>query len=166
MYSEIWMPLAAVSMAFALPPLGRPGFGSNVSIWLGAPGSQMRITVLHFLVFGAVLVSLGSCFGSAFVSCPSAGIPASAPMPSMLNDRKSRRPYAGTMHFSHAIANPSKLSIETGSMSGKELRRVHQGPVRVLHALALVTVDVLHEALGFRRRRLPRHDGQEHIDHF
>src|SRR6516225_3043749 len=57
MYSEIWMPLAAVSIAFALPPLGRPGLGSKVSTWLGAPGSQIRITVLHFL---ATLV---------FVSC-------------------------------------------------------------------------------------------------
>src|SRR5882672_10451703 len=62
MYSEIWMPFAAVSMAFALPPLGRPGFGSNVSTWLGAPGSQMRITVLHFLP--ALVVSF---FGSAGV---------------------------------------------------------------------------------------------------
>src|SRR5262245_2311921 len=65
MYSEIWTPFTAVSMAFALPPLGRPGFGSNISVWLGAPGSQMRITVLHFLFFGAALVSV---FGSVFVS--------------------------------------------------------------------------------------------------
>src|SRR5258706_16126026 len=57
MYSEICRPLTAVSMAFALPPLGRPGFGSKVSVWLGAPGSQIRITVLHFFDFGAALVS-------------------------------------------------------------------------------------------------------------
>src|SRR5689334_2878397 len=104
MYSEIWRPFTDVSMALALPPLGRPGLGSKVSIWLGAPGSQMRITVLHFLDFGAVVCGVLGCSGR--VSWPRAfrGLAdASAPMPSMLNDRKSRRPYAGTMHLLHAI---------------------------------------------------------------
>src|SRR5262249_20955813 len=67
MYSEIWMPLAAVSMAFALPPLGRPGFGSKVSTWLGAPGSQIRITVLHFLPFEVVSFFSGVVWGVVWV---------------------------------------------------------------------------------------------------
>src|SRR4029450_4949387 len=144
-------------IAFALPPLGRPGLGSNVSIWLGAPGSQIRITVVAFFDFGAVLVS---CLGSAFVSWASrfAPLDAIAPMPSMLNDRKSRRPNAGTTHLLHAISIPSKLSkrhSQYRSMSRQEFSGIHQGPVRVLHPTALMTVDVLHEPRRLRLVRLP-----------
>src|SRR5689334_391156 len=105
MYSEIWTPLTAVSMAFALPPFGRPGFGSKVSTWLGAPGSQIRITVVAFLDFGASFFSsfLGVSGRVSWAASDVSGEAATAPMPNMLNDRKSRRPYAGTMHLLHAI---------------------------------------------------------------
>src|SRR4029450_4537452 len=39
------------------PLLGRPGFGSQVSNWLGAPHSQSRIT--FFCGFSAALVNTG-----------------------------------------------------------------------------------------------------------
>src|SRR5690242_6178062 len=67
MYSEIWMPRAAVSMAFALPPLGRPGLGSKVSTWLGAPGSQIRMTVLHLPVAFVPSFFSGGVWGVVWV---------------------------------------------------------------------------------------------------
>jgi hypothetical protein len=42
--SETWIPRAAVGMALNSPPVFLPGFGSHVSIWLGAPCIQRRIT--------------------------------------------------------------------------------------------------------------------------
>src|SRR5262249_1419545 len=36
-------PAAAVSMALNCPPLGWPGFGSKVSVWLGPPLIQSRM---------------------------------------------------------------------------------------------------------------------------
>ena len=40
----MWTPGTAVGIARNGPPVGRPGFGSNVSSWLAPPASQSRIT--------------------------------------------------------------------------------------------------------------------------
>ena len=43
MSDEKWTPGIFVGMLPNGPPLGRPGFGSHVSNWLGAPHSQRRM---------------------------------------------------------------------------------------------------------------------------
>ena len=54
---EKWTPGTAVGMLPNGPPMGRPGFGSQVSNWLGAPQSQSRMT--FFSAFFAAAAKSG-----------------------------------------------------------------------------------------------------------
>ena len=48
-----WTPDTAVPMALNSPPVGRPGLGSKVSMWLGPPAMYSRMQALCLVPFSA-----------------------------------------------------------------------------------------------------------------
>ncbi len=134
------------------PPVGRPGFGSHVSNWLGAPQSQSRM----------------QCFCAFFVSCGKDGIvkqpretrrTAPARRPRALSEKaadaasarrcgtgREARPDGSCVHL-HGVVRNSAL--------------VMQRPEQIAHRLARACPARLRrKAVGLRR--LPPHPARGH----
>src|SRR6185503_1062332 len=132
--SQIWIPRTAVSMALKGPFVSWPGFGSNVSMWLGPPSMKRTITALAFARAPASCAIRAGEIDAAAV----------APSPIRRNERRSSSHMSVPRHEFRGIQQgPEEVLVDPGSVAG--------------------LADARQERLALARLRRPRQRHQEEL---
>src|SRR6185436_1965341 len=132
--SQIWIPRTAVSMALNGPFVSWPGFGSNVSMWLGPPSMKRTITALAFARAAA----------SWAIRAGESDAAAVAPSPIRRNERRSSSHISVPRHEFRGIQQgPEDVFVDPGSVPG--------------------LADPRQERLALARLRRPRQGQQEEL---
>src|SRR6185436_7888666 len=106
--SQIWIPRAAVSIALNGPFVSWPGFGSNVSMWLGPPSMKRTITALAFARAAA----------SWAIRAGESDAAAVAPRPIRRNERRSSSHISVPRHEFRGIQQgPEDVLVDPGSVA-------------------------------------------------